>query len=166
MNSPHPIYILVVEDEPDVANAVAASLASVEDNFPIEIANSAEEAADVVKEKSDAGAELGLVLCDHVLPGKQGVDFLVSLQADAATRRARKVLLTGQAGLQATVQAVNEAGLDHYISKPWKNDELVAVTRRLLTDYVIETRDDLIPFFHSLESERLAEAMRLRGQGD
>lgn len=162
----HPIYILVVEDEPDVANAVAASLSEVENNFPIEVTNSAEEAADVVSEKSAAGGELGLVLCDHVLPGQQGVDFLVALQSDPSTRSARKVLLTGQAGLQATVQAVNEAGLHHYISKPWKKEELVGVTKRLLTDFVIETRDDLVPFFASLDGERLADAMRRRGQGD
>ncbi len=47
------------------------------------------------------------------------MDFLVELNGDPATRPIRKVLITGQAGLEDTIRAVNEADLDHYIAKPW-----------------------------------------------
>lgn len=158
--------ILLVEDEPEVANAIAAALASIEAHFPLEIANSAEEAADLVEELQARGQHLGLVLCDHVLPGRQGVEFLVDLQHRPSTAAARKVLLTGQAGLQATVHAVNEAGLNHYIAKPWNNRELVAVCKQQLTDYVIEKEENLLPYLPLLDTERLAEAMRQRQPGD
>lgn len=158
--------ILLVEDEPEVAHAIAAALASLEKHFPLEIANSAEEAADLVEELATRSQPLGLVLCDHVLPGRQGVEFLVDLQRRPSTLATRKVLLTGQAGLQATVQAVNEAGLHHYIAKPWDNRELIAVCKHQLTEYVIETEENLLPFLPLLDTELLAEAMRRNRPGE
>jgi response regulator RpfG family c-di-GMP phosphodiesterase len=155
-----------VEDEPEVANAIAAALASLENHFPLEIANSAEEAATLVDELEARAQPLGLVLCDHVLPGRQGVEFLVSLQDHPATASTRKVLLTGQAGLQATIQAVNQAGLHHYIAKPWNNRELVAVCKHQLTEYVIEKEENLMPYLPLLDTELLAEAMRQRQPGE
>ena len=51
-------------------------------------------------------------------------------------------LLTGQAGLEAMVRAVNFAKLDYYIGKPWSQDELVAVVRNLLGEYIREYAPD------------------------
>ena len=39
------------------------------------------------------------------------------------------ILMTAQASLQSAIQAVNE-GAFHYIQKPFRNDELVAIVRR------------------------------------
>ena len=44
--------------------------------------------------------------------------------------------MTGQAGLEDTVRAVNEANLDHYIAKPWDAEALQAIVREQLTEYV------------------------------
>lgn len=154
------IYILCVEDEPEVLEAVVRDLAPFEDVFPIEAAADVTEARRVVRDGILPHGELGLAICDHILPGEDGVSFMVSLHGEPRTRPTRKVLLTAQAGLQATIEAVNRADLNHYIAKPWKPDELVAITRRLLTDYVLETQTDLYPFLGVLEAERLTEKIR------
>lgn len=159
-------YILVVEDEPEVAAAIASALEPLENHFVVEVASSAEDAAAVVEDAKAKGRRPGLVLCDHVLPGRQGVEFLIDLQRDPATASARKVLLTGQAGLQSTIQAVNNAGLDHYIAKPWDDSELVAVSRRLLTDHVLATEEDPVRFMNGLDACRIAEAVRRGNQGE
>ena len=91
------------------------------------------------------------------------MDFLVQLNEDPATRPIRKVLLTGQAGLEDTIRAVNEADLDHYIAKPWTVATLHAVVREQLTDYVIENEDDLLPFVSILDGPRLMAAIAARG---
>ncbi len=155
-----PIYILCVEDEPDVLAAVIRDLAPFEEKFPIESASSVPEARRVVQEMILRRGKLGLVVCDHLLPGEDGVSFLVSLHRDPRTAPARKVLLTAQAGLGATIEAVNKAGLNHYLAKPWQPEELRAVTRRLLTDFVLEQETDLYPYLTVLEAERLAEKIR------
>jgi len=157
------LYILVVEDEPEVAEAVADALAPLETGIPVEVASSAEEAREIVASKQDH--TLVLTLCDHVLPGKQGVDFLIELAGNPDTANTKKVLLTGQAGLEATIDAVNRAGLDRYIGKPWKDSELVDCARTLITDFVIENRLDLLRYMSVLDATRLAEAMRRGNEG-
>ena len=112
----------------------------------------------------EADERLALVLCDHLLPGESGVSFLVTHNADARTRHARKVLVTGQAGLEDTTKAVNQAGLDHYIAKPWSREELQAIVREQLTSFVVEHVDDLLPFVSVLDGPRLLEAMKSRNR--
>ena len=55
---------------------------------------------------------LSLILADHRLPGRDGVDLLVELHRQPDTAVIKKVLVTGQADQQDTIRAVNEAGLD------------------------------------------------------
>jgi CheY-like chemotaxis protein len=156
----NPIYILCVEDEPEVLAAVVRDLAPFEEKFPIESASTAAEARRVVREVILPRGKLGVVVCDHVLPGEDGVSFLVALQQDPRTAPARKILLTAQAGLAATVEALNKAALKHYLAKPWQPEELRAVVRRQLTDFVLEQETDLYPYLTVLEADRLAEKIR------
>lgn len=154
------IYILCVEDEPEVLEAVIRDLAPFERAFHIESATSASEARHVVRDLILPRGKLGLVVCDHILPGDDGVSFLVELQENPATASARKVLLTAHAGLEATVEAVNRADLNHYIAKPWQKDDLIHVARHQLTEFVLEQETNLVPFLTVLEADRLAEKIR------
>jgi len=158
------IYILVVEDEPEVLDAIVRDISVFEDKFPIEMADTAEEAKELMTELVDAGGEIGLILCDHVLPGQNGVELLVDMQKDPGTKKTKKVLITGQAGLDETVRAVNEADLKHYIAKPWKKEELLDIAKKLLTDYVLDNGDNPIAYMQVLDSERIADEIR-KGKG-
>ena len=46
-----------------------------------------------------------------------------------------KVLLTGQAGLDAVSYAINNAGLHKYIEKPWDKYDLLLTVENLLTQH-------------------------------
>ncbi|MFP4556909.1 MAG: response regulator [Bacteroidales bacterium] len=157
------IYIVCVEDEPQVLDVVVRDLEPLEDVFPIEVANSAKEARELIKVIKDEGNRIGLILCDHIMPGDKGVDLLVEMQNDEFTKNTRKVLLTGQAGLDDTVEAVNNARLNRYISKPWIPEKLLDVAIDELTSYVIENEKELLPFMSVLNQERLQEAIRAKG---
>jgi DNA-binding NtrC family response regulator len=154
------IYILCIEDEPEVLEAVIRDLAPFEEKFPIESASNVSEARQVVNEVILKNGKLGLVVCDHIMPGEDGVSFLVSLEKDERTQPSRKVLLTAQAGLQATIEAVNKANLSHYIAKPWKADALQEIAKRELTEFVLKEETDLIPFMTILDAEKLGEKIR------
>lgn len=156
----HQIYILVVEDELEVMDALVNDLEHFEEYFPVESANSAEEAQDVVNEIYEAGNEVGLILCDHVMPGKNGVDFLIDLEKNNERHAAKKVLVTGQAGLEDTIQAINKAHLDHYIAKPWTKQQIEEVVTGQLTNFVMEQRYNPMQFMMILDSVRLSEYMR------
>jgi DNA-binding NtrC family response regulator len=151
--------ILCVDDEREVLDALAADLTPFEKlGFRLELASSVAEARQITDALSED--QLALVLCDHLMPGELGVDYLVSLSRRAESRRARKVLVTGQAGLQDTIKAVNEAGLDHYIAKPWSAEPLRLVVRRLLTDFVLDVDPAPQRFAHGLDFGRIMEAIR------
>lgn len=150
------IYILCIDDEADVLEAVERDLATLENVFPLETASSAEEARGLLKRIKEQGDEVGLAFCDHVMPKETGGEFLSWMQGTPDWKNTRKALLTGQAGLEATVSAINNAGLDFYVSKPWTRDGLVQAAKRLLTDYVIERNLNPLPFMAILDAERLS----------
>lgn len=156
---PH-LVILCVEDEPAVLDALIRDLAIFEDRFLIEAACSAAEARNVLESHCGPDRRLALVLCDHLMPGETGTDFLIALNREPSTRNAKKVLVTAQAGLADTIRAVNQAGLDHYVAKPWTGDELCSVVRSQLTEYVIENEKNLLPFLSVLDAPKIAEALR------
>lgn len=157
------IYILVVEDEPEVLDSIVRDISDFESFFPIEMTDTAEEAREQIDRILDGGDEIGLILCDHVLPGDNGVELLVEMQKREETFITRKVLITGQAGLQETVRAVNEADLKHYIAKPWQKEELLEIVKELLTDYVLAQVRNPLPFMKVLDGERIAEHIRKGG---
>lgn len=156
------IYILVVEDEPEVLDAIVRDISSFESHFVIEMADTAEEAREIIDSILKEGNKIGLILCDHVLPGDNGVELLVEMQQNPDTKPAQKVLITGQAGLQETVRAVNEADLQHYIAKPWEKEELVNIVKDELTEYVLEHVSNPMNFMAVLDSERIADQIRKR----
>lgn len=157
------IYILVVEDEPDVLDAIVRDLSEFEETFPIEMAENAEIARQQVNSIYNEGNRVGLMVCDHILPGENGVEFLVDMHEREETQSSRKMLITGQAGHDDTIKALNKGGLRHYISKPWQPRELQNAARELLTDFVIEEERNLLPYTKLLNSEKLYEVIRLRG---
>lgn len=156
------LAIICIEDEAEVLEAVLRDLEIFEDVFKIEAAQSVNEARGLVQLMVAQGIYPALFVCDHLMPEVTGVEFLVELSRDEATRKARKMLLTGQAGLSDTVKAVNDAGLDFYLAKPWKTDELQTVAAELLTRYVAEHVANVLPYMTVLDATVLSEAMRGR----
>ena len=151
------LVIVLVEDEPEVRAAIVRDLASLAESVRIDEADTVDDARSAMDEAEAAGDHVGLILADHRLPGESGVDLLVSVHADPERRNIRTVLITGQAGHEDTIRAINEAGLDWYFTKPWDQGELVSVVIRQLTDFVIESGLDPLPFVRVLDAPRLLE---------
>ena len=156
------LAVLIVEDEPEVRDALARDLEPLSGTLRVETADDVDDGRAALREIVADGARLALVLADHRLPGTTGVDFLVELNADPDTAATRKVLVTGQADHADTIRAVNEAGLDHYIAKPWDPEQLMAVTVAAVTDYIIAEGIDPLPYVRDLDGPRLLEAYAQR----
>lgn len=160
------LAILVLEDEPEVRDALMRDLSVLMPVARVEPAEDVADAWEVIREIQTDGDRLALALCDHRLPGTTGVDFLVEMASHPETLETRKVLVTGQADLDDTVRAINNAQLDHYIAKPWAADELLSVTRTQLTDYVEACGLNPISYVNLLEHDRAMEMMSDIGHGD
>lgn len=156
------LAILVIEDEPEVREALERDLEPFADTVRIEPAEDVADAREVLAEIAEDGDLLALVLADHRLPGETGVDFLVELAGSGDYDAVRTVLVTGQAGHEDTIRAVNEAGLDHYIAKPWTSEQLLATVRHELTEFVLATDLDPLPHLRALDGARVMDIVRRR----
>jgi response regulator RpfG family c-di-GMP phosphodiesterase len=154
------LAIVCVEDEIEVLEAVVRDLEVFEDDFRVETASSVKEADKLLEILKSEGMNVALFVCDHLMPDETGVEFMVRLQTNPDFSASQKMLLTGQAGLQDTIKAVNEAQLSYYLAKPWKTNELQSIVKKLLTDYVITNSNDVLRYFSTLDAERLSESMR------
>lgn len=157
------IAILVVEDEPEVRAAILRDLEVFEDAFRMEAAEDIVDARGVLAELEATGDVLGLILCDHVMPGTSGVEFLVELKGNAHYAGTRNVLITGQAGQEDTIEAVNRAQLNYYIAKPWVREVLVRVVREQLTEFVLRRGEDVLRYVAILDGARLMQAVKQSG---
>ena len=136
------ITILCVDDQREVLHSIAQDLQALSGWTVIEECESAEEAESVIDELENEGKALGLIVCDHIMPGATGVDFLTRVES-GRPGHVRKVLITGQATHSDTIDAINQAKIDGYIEKPWDPEQLCATCRMLLTEYLFDSGKDI-----------------------
>lgn len=128
--------ILIVDDEPQVLNAVERDLkAHYRGEFRVIKASSGQEALTAVNELQRRSIVIALFLVDQRMPGMTGTEFL--LQAKEIFTDARKVLLTAYADTKVAIDSINQVGLDYYLVKPWDPPEehLYPVLDDLLSDW-------------------------------
>jgi thioredoxin reductase (NADPH) len=136
-------YLLVVDDDPQVLGAVRRDLRSkYRQEFTIVSAQSGEEAVETMRELKKRGDALALVITDQRMPGMHGTEVLV--KAGEIFPVAKKVLLTAYSDMNAAIQAINQAHLDHYLSKPWDppEEKLYPVVDDLLDSWQAERPPD------------------------
>lgn len=140
------LHILCVDDQRDVLLSITRDLDPLADWTVVEECESADEALEVLEDLETNGHALALIVCDHIMPGMLGVDFLARVEHGGRHPHAKKALITGQATHADTINAINIAKIDAYIEKPWKSDELRALCRRLLTEFIFDARMDAAPY--------------------
>ena len=111
--------ILVVEDEPAIADFLVRGLAAE--------GHEVRSAADGVEgERLALSGEFDLVILDRMLPGRDGMEVL------GAIRRRRPalpvILLTARDSIADRVEGLDEGATD-YVTKPFSFDELAARVR-------------------------------------
>jgi thioredoxin reductase (NADPH) len=129
--------ILIVDDEPQVLNAVERDLRRhYRGDYRIVKASSGVEALDAANELKLRNAPVALFLADQRMPAMTGTEFLGA--ARKLYPEARKVLLTAYADTEVAIESINTIGLDHYLMKPWDPPEqsLYPVLDDLLSDWM------------------------------
>ncbi|KAA3659324.1 MAG: response regulator [Calditrichaeota bacterium] len=124
--------IICVDDERQVLAALKKDIVSLEEDYEISECETASEAWDLIEEIHRNSEMVNLIICDHIMPGENGVQFLTRLYKDERFQEIKKILLTGLATHQETIQAINEAHIDLYLEKPWDADDLLNKIKKLL----------------------------------
>lgn len=94
---------------------------------------------------------LDAVIADYDLPGSDGVALLGNLRRQHPN--AARILLSNKLDVEMLVNAVNVAGVYHYLLKPWFDQELRTLLARALAYREME-----------LENRILADLARLNGR--
>lgn len=132
--------ILCVDDEEGVLSALRQQLgARFGHECEIVTATSASDALELIEELEHDNESLAVVIADQIMPGMRGVEFLSLV--DQRSPSTTTVLLTGQAGLDAVVDAINSAHLNYYMAKPWDEASLRLTVENLLRQYRLEAEN-------------------------
>ena len=128
-----PATILIVEDEPAIAELVALHCKHA--GYVVKVAHAVLDARDVVDE-----ALPDLIVLDWMLPDKSGIDFARELRKDERTRDLPILMLTARAAEDDKVRGF-EVGADDYVTKPFSPKELIARIKALLRRAAPETSE-------------------------
>jgi DNA-binding response OmpR family regulator len=127
--------ILVVDDDPDVAEAIQAILER--SGFLVVVANGAEAGLQALQKQ-----EFEIVVTDLIMPKVNGLELIRRLRAQHS--RVRVIAISGGGILgplslkpdaistHAFIAAARDAGADEVLTKPFDMDDLVAAIRRHL----------------------------------
>jgi response regulator RpfG family c-di-GMP phosphodiesterase len=92
-----------------------------------EAAENAEEGLEVIEELTEEEVDVLVIVSDWLMPGKKGDEFLIEVHKKFP--KIVKVMLTGQADEAAINNAIKNAELHAYISKPWSAEDLEKVIK-------------------------------------
>jgi CheY-like chemotaxis protein len=118
--------ILCVDDEVVILDSLKEQLKRrFGDLFIYEVAESAEEAWEVIEELQAEDINIIVIVSDWLMPGTKGDDFLI--QVHQRFPNLTTVMLTGQADETAVERAKKEANLHACLYKPWTEAELAEI---------------------------------------
>lgn len=100
--------ILLVDDDIRVISALQRSLCRT---YQIDVSAGAQDALDAISQNAYA-----VVVSDLQMPGMNGVELLASVKR--LSPETVRVLLTGQADLDAAISGVNEGSIFRFLTKP------------------------------------------------
>ncbi len=125
--------IMFVDDEPNVTAALKRAFRH--EPYELFSADSAKEAMDIL-----ARTGIDVVVSDEQMPGVSGSEFLALVRNKyPGTIR---MILTGQASLEAAIRAINEGQVYRFFTKPCNEVDLKVTIRQALwqTDLASHSR--------------------------
>lgn len=138
--------ILIVDDE---ASNVRALERLFRTEYDVLTAGSGADALSLLEHH-----DMALLIADQRMPEMSGVELM---QRTARLRpHMVRILLTGYTDVDSLIEAINTGHVYKYITKPWKNDDLLLTVARALEHYeTLKSRHNL-----QMINERLRARLR------
>ncbi|MGD1808122.1 response regulator [Dapis sp. BLCC M126] len=123
--------IICVDDEMPILKALKEQLQRhFGKKYIYEVAQSVEEAWDVIDELEDEGVQILAIVSDWLMPNVKGDVFLAEVHERFP--QVVTIMLTGQADEEAIEQARKKANLYACLYKPWSEQELQQIISQAL----------------------------------
>lgn len=149
------INIICVDDEREVLDSVVRDLDFFSEFFNIEECESAIECLELLEELDANQEHVAVLISDHVMPEKTGVELLTEVEVDPRFLGTKKLLLTGLATQADTIKAINNAKIDNFLEKIWSPEELLQTVKELATEYIVERGIDYEQYMPVLDAPTL-----------
>ncbi len=131
--------VICVDDELTILDILEIQLRKLlGTEYVIETAVCGEEALELVEELRRERYEVVLVIVDCIMPDMRGDELLGRIHA--ISPRSIKIMLTGQADIEAVGNAINQANLYRYITKPWQDEDLRLTVQEAVRRYFQEKK--------------------------
>lgn len=111
--------VLIVDDEKPLLELYAEALSPY---FDVAVATNVKEAGFLLHKRV-----FKVVICDHLMPGGNGLSFLVNVREEYP--EVQRVLVTGYMKPEMLLRSVNEAALFRYMLKPVSLPELIQTVK-------------------------------------
>lgn len=118
--------ILVVDDEEKICELIKIFLESAFEFRSIVTAPTAAQAM-----QKFANQDFDLIIIDHVMPGKAGIDFIEQLRHSVKYNKLKVVLISGYLQENDVLEAIH-LGIKHIIVKPFTRQHLVSQVADIL----------------------------------
>ena len=115
--------VLLVEDEPNIIEAITFLLSR--EGWHVDTQTDGATAVKRVRE-----LQPDLLMLDHMLPGKSGLDILIELRSDDQFLALPILMLTARGQMRDRAEA-EAAGVSRFMTKPFSNTEVLAAVRDL-----------------------------------
>ena len=110
--------VLIIEDEPDVADLLALNLRR---SGSYQISTAADGVRGLMRAREETP---DLIILDWMLPGISGLEICLKLRGDARARQPSIIMVTAKSASSDCLMAL-EAGADDYVTKPFSPREVV-----------------------------------------
>ena len=138
--------ILVVDDEEGILKALRRLLKDLEAD--VITANSGKEALEILKNN-----QVSLIISDQRMPEMTGVELL-HCSRDISPNSVR-ILLTGYADIETTIEAINSGAIKYYFNKPWDDEFLLSRIRESLDLYKMTVENKKLNILLYRQNEKL-----------
>lgn len=130
--------ILCVDDESTILSSLKTELKGIfPKDYLIEVAESGDDALELVNELLEDNHHISLVISDYLMPQMKGDEVLKHIHLKSP--KTVKIMLTGQATIEGVANAIKDARLYRYISKPWQQEDF----KLTVTEAVERYKQDL-----------------------
>src|SRR5688572_18936743 len=124
--------ILLVDDEEKILKTLGRALR--DDGHEVVTAQNVAEAQKRLAERA-----FDLLIVDHRMPDRTGLELIQEIVAGTAEDRPAIVMMTAHATVESAIAAMKLGALD-YLQKPFDVDELLVVARRAVEHHRLRTQ--------------------------
>ncbi len=142
-----PPTLLIVDDE---VRSLESLRRILDDDFDVKTASCVADAEEILRTDW-----VQIILCDQRMPDITGVEFLKQVREQWPD--VIRMIISGYTDSEDIIDAVNDAGIYQYITKPWNPEQLILTLRNAAHLFQLNRQNELLSVELKLSPRKLEE---------